>query len=289
MIKRVLVGLDGSRAAERALPDAEAIARASQAGLIVIQAVSPDDPRTLAARRRLADEYLSAVAQRLAGESTTTQIVVADGDPATVFLAQARATGADLIVLARPRAADDDDALGQVLEGVLTLSQTPVLVVPAESADGDQAPRPRASRLAVPLDGSPAAETALPLASELARGLRAEVVLVSVVDVLDPASPSSAAIWELAPQDLPKPDEQVAAGYLDIVIAQLQSEGVQAVRAVRADHPAVGIVDVAVQSEASLIVMATRGHQTDETASISPVVREVLRLTQIPVLLVRVT
>ena len=287
MMRRILVGLDGSPIAERLLPYAEALARASGAKVVLSRAVSRNGGRRSAAeRRREATQYLEPLVARLSDEGILAESLATIGNPARIIVDQAR-RDVDLVVLTagptggrsgrrRPQGID--------VEAVVASSPAPVLVVPPTPTL-----RPLAAgtdlRILVPLDGSPFAEAALPPALALARTFDAVVLLLDVVDLEAPVSAHAAVAWEFLPQSLPLQDERLAAGYLDGVVSALCSLGIRAARAVEADHPAPEIIEAAERVGAALIVMAVR-QEPDGGTVLGDVARGVLIGAQQAVLFV---
>jgi len=194
MFTHVLVPLDGSSQAERALPIAVRIARASGSSVALVRVVrapvefelgmTPPATWAPAARpeeREEAAAYLEAIRLRdiLAGMPTAT--VVYAGPPAQMILAAATSAGADLIVLtSHGRTGMARWLLGSVAAEVARESSVPVLVLRG-SALGDtladalsegaagtgaagaarQAAHARPLSALVPLDGSLLAQDAL--------------------------------------------------------------------------------------------------------------------------------
>ncbi len=132
MFQRILVPLDGSLRAERALPLATQLARASQGMLIllrVVNAVAEDDPatpsqslvmRTLAqTQMEEADRYLTALASShvLAGIPLT--VAALPGRVAPTIQTAIQAYQADLLVLCAQRRSPGQDAFISGLAGQL--------------------------------------------------------------------------------------------------------------------------------------------------------------------------
>ncbi len=186
----VLVPLDGSEVAERALPYAVAVARALGAPVLLVSVRQPAAAALRARRPEQADQveretgagadaYLEQASGRL-GAAVAHETVVRAGEPAEEIVSLARERGARLLVIStHGRSGIRRWLRGSVATRILRDATTPVLVV------GPNVPAPDAPvslrHLAVPLDGSPAAEAALPVAATLARALGARVALVRVV------------------------------------------------------------------------------------------------------------
>src|SRR5215831_14319786 len=183
MMRHILIPLDGSDLAERAIPVAARIAKATEVSEISLVRIvrAPAEFETSATdaavwapaadedEKRKANDYLHEVAQRaeLAGLSVTERIYA--GPPSATLVMAANSLGVDLIVMtSRGRSGITRWLLGSVAEGVSRESQTPTLIVRAEKAEDEIT---LGGAALVPVDGSPLAETAIEPAARLAAAL----------------------------------------------------------------------------------------------------------------------
>jgi nucleotide-binding universal stress UspA family protein len=201
MLRHILIPLDGSDLAERAIPVAARIARATEGGAISLVRVvrAPAEFETSATpttvwapaadedERREVAEYLHEAAQRpeLAGLTVAERIYA--GPPSATLLMAAKSLAVDLIVMtSRGRSGVTRWLLGSVAEGVARESPAPTLIVRAEKDAATEIALGGAAL--VPLDGSPLAETAIEpaarLATALANGGSASLYLLFVVQPL---------------------------------------------------------------------------------------------------------
>jgi nucleotide-binding universal stress UspA family protein len=189
MFQHILVPLDGSLCAERALPVAARIARATGGSLLLAQAVSPPidfsgglaqvpfmSEQFIETETADATDYLNAMAASplLAGITLTTEVVF--GTPAQHLIASAEAHESDLVVLCRHgRSGLSRWALGSVTHTLVHQSTVPVLVLRQREEPSPPSCRDSAHPLSalVPLDGSPLAEAALSPAAHLIAALAA--------------------------------------------------------------------------------------------------------------------
>lgn len=279
MLEQLIVPLDGSPLAERTLNYAVQIARGIGARLVLLRVVA--DP----AEQPAARDYLAPLVQSVAASGVSVHPVVDVGEPSRVIGDQAR-PDRDLVVLT----SDGDSGPGNWSDGTIVAkvlnggNLSVLLIRPAFTRESlvDDGSRPV---LLVPLDGSPAAETAIPIATMLARGLNGDVALLGVVDQ-EPATPTGMVFWGVAPAEPPIEDEEIVRGYLDGVIAQIQLPGLVVVPAVRVGMPAAEIADAARDAEAALIVMTTRGGSGSQPG-LGPVAQELLLHDNRPILFVR--
>jgi nucleotide-binding universal stress UspA family protein len=183
MMRHILIPLDGSELAERAIPVAARIAKATEGSAISLVRIvrAPAEFETSATEtavwapaadedeKREANNYLHEVAQRpaLAGLSVTERIYA--GPPSATLLIAAKSLGVDLIVMtSRGRTGVTRWLLGSVAEGVSRESYAPTLIVRADKAENGIT---LGGAALVPVDGSPLAETAIEPAARLAAAL----------------------------------------------------------------------------------------------------------------------
>jgi nucleotide-binding universal stress UspA family protein len=155
MYKRIVVPLDGSPFAERALEPAFDVARAFGAEIVLLRVVTPEDALgglpTLSPRyvdlggygmqqeEAAASAYLVQAKARWSGQGVPMQTRVVAGAPAEAIVGAARDLDADLIVMStHGRSAVGRILYGSVAEAVLRGAHLPVLLIPAARSD----PRP---------------------------------------------------------------------------------------------------------------------------------------------------
>ena len=208
MFQRILVPLDGSDGAERAIPVAARIARASGGSIVFIRVVPPPaevgtfgtgvhgtiamKPEVEASEKEFADatNYLvtviTAYVDELAGIATETD--VATGAASSTIFSTAGYEYVDLIVMcSHGETGLKRWVFGSVAQQAVRHSPVPVLVL---NEHGVVPPVPDAAhplRILVPLDGSELAESALEPATQLIAALTApaqgELHLLRVVDL----------------------------------------------------------------------------------------------------------
>lgn len=188
-MRNVLVPLDGTDLAAAILPDARRLA--GQNGELVLvrhvadgQADGFDPQRTRQMEVDAAQLYLSTVAQALRAEGmqVRTQPLVSR-DAAVAIDEAAQLFGADVIAVAtHGRSAAERWHSGSIAWRALLRSTVPVLIRHVDPDKPFAYPSETGRRrIMVPLDGSPLAESALPLARELAGEWDALIWLVRVV------------------------------------------------------------------------------------------------------------
>ncbi|MGI8915177.1 MAG: universal stress protein [Chloroflexota bacterium] len=135
--QRVLVPLDGSRLAERAVPDALTLARASGGRVLLVQVIAERQPfikggssELVARELQAAGEYLTAVRERHWHVGVPIEVTVRLGRPAEVIRWIIQETAADLVVMAtHGRAGLHRERMGSVALDVLQ-AEAPLLLRP---------------------------------------------------------------------------------------------------------------------------------------------------------------
>jgi nucleotide-binding universal stress UspA family protein len=294
MYKAILVPLDGSPLAERALPHAEKLAAEAGARLVLMRAarVPPfaagDAAEVQLAVMDEAEEYLATLRAAYAERGIAVETAAPYGDPAQWIVDEVSLRGIDAIVMAtHGRSGLSHLALGSVAESVLAHSPVPVLVIRAGS--DDRAPAADPARVIVPLDGSTFAEAALAAAHDLAETIGAEVVLATtVIPPQAPVTDGFGHVISYVDQEL-EAQRAIAAAYLGGVAQRFAAEhGIPRPRTVvTVGDPATAMADVAAAEGAAYVVMSTHGRTGLRRALLGSVAGEVLRHGSTPLLLVR--
>ncbi len=185
-MKEVLVPLDGTDHAELALSLAQRFAKSLDAGLCLV-AIHPADEELWAAahidlsaelshRRAWLEEYLQGVATKARAEGVKVRWSVHEGEVNQQLRDAAAEPDVVMVAMTTSGAGFQGVPSTSVTDRLVRARSKPVLVVPPQTSSEEWA------GLLVALDGSEAAEQALPLAREIAKGMNAVLHLVHVVD-----------------------------------------------------------------------------------------------------------
>jgi nucleotide-binding universal stress UspA family protein len=313
MFQRIVVPLDGSQRAERALPAAACIARATNGTIVLLQVVglpveylgglapAPIVTNELIEQEQAeAKDYLAAVAHSESLKGLHIQTEVQFGLAGEQILAAVESQAADLIVLcSHGRTGFKRWALGSVAHRVIHNSHVPVLVLrergpslPVVHAD---AARPLCSIVA--LDGSPLAEEVLLPAARLVAALaRPSLGVVHLMHVIKPLTSAAdegvfphheAEAAERAQEYLKGVRERLVSqtGDLNLLVtwsvtlAQDVAETIMTVAKEQAGGPQEYSCDV--------LAMATHGRSGVARWVMGSVTERVLQATTLPMLVVR--
>jgi nucleotide-binding universal stress UspA family protein len=294
MFHKILVPLDGSALAERALQPALALAQQTNATLILLQVpvleatVVPAPAgyglllpeQSIEIVRSQSYNYLQTIARSWAYPGVNLSIKVAEGDEAGGIVDTAANEGIDLIVMStHGRTGLSRWVLGSITERVLHSAPCPVLVI--RSADP-------LTHVLITLDGSELAEVALRPGLELARRLGSKITLLHVLPDMA-YDPDEVNYLERMEQGLRDQLHKVVAdseGYLD-ELAREQPFNLPIRTALCIGTPAESILEYADLHHANLIVMATHGRTGLRRWLYGSVTEKVLRGTNCSMLVVR--
>ncbi|MFN8525399.1 MAG: universal stress protein [Chloroflexota bacterium] len=285
-MSKVLVPLDGSEHANRAI--AHAAGLAGEGGELVLFHVRPayGSPADVLAQ-------IDRTADRLRGEGLNVEVVQYDlwvGDVGSVIAAAAGDRAVDAVVMAsHGRTGLARAAFGSVADETVRRATVPVVVVPR--GVGEAVPAGRPARMMVPLDGSPLSEHAVERAIELAKRLNASVVVVRCVDLPDavpvPAAPYLGTTTLVSEAAEPVAATEHAQGYVDRMAARFRAEGIHADTLVLPHADSSALARVANEERADLIVMATHGRSGLTRLATGSTAAAVVLAATVPVMLIR--
>lgn len=303
MYRAILVPLDGSPVGEQALQVAADLTRRANATLHLahvhthndttyVEGMPVIDEQLHSLGRQHEQAYLDQIRDRLTADTPGLSVRCANPDlqdsVARTLTHYAHEHSCDLLVMTtHGRGGLARLWLGSVADALVRASTTPLLLLPPN--EGAVAPPlPAGGTLLVPLDGSTVAEQALRPATTLAGLLEAKLLLLSVVRptvIHGMPLPTGNAGLEL---ELTERHQVAAQQYLAAVASRLHESGIRAETQVMfGEHPARAILEVAQQSGATLIALATHGRSGMQRVILGSVADKVVRSTSIPVLVTR--
>lgn len=297
MLQHIVVGLDGSPLAESIIEYVSALAKGMNADVMLLHVV-PLPPSLqsgefhrflgplLQQEETQAYEYLQRVVPRLVDAGIKVQSRVAIGEAAAEIIQTAQQEHLDLIALAtHGRSGLQRWIHGSVAEKVLHTTRTPLLLI--RPTEEHAPPLSQLTRVVVPLDGSPLAETVLPLAESLALQCQVPLVLLRVVELisftfLDPmgmAGVNYQALFDRVQED--------ADNYVQELVTRVRERGVSVETATPMGLPADKVVGYMHEHPGSLVVMATHGRTGLANVVLGSVARRVVQHGNTPTLIVR--
>src|SRR4030042_255802 len=209
--KRLLVPLDGSELAERAIPYAKTIAKAKGSELILFTvniAIVEQLDRPMKA-------YLELNAKELQSQGIKASTAIAYGSVADEIVSFADKNNIDLIIVSTHGYSGIKRwVLGSVARKVLYGTGTQVLLIKSKAPKVSYV---ELKKLLLPLDGSPFSETPVAFIKQLIKGTEAEIFLILVCE--PPLVPSYGdhpinPTWEKHRDTLWTEEKQQATEYL---------------------------------------------------------------------------
>lgn len=298
MFKYILVPLDGSRLSEGVIPYARQLALGLQLPITLAHVVRPDRivarsdrPPTLEQLSQWATDEASALlwpmaaSLRAQGVSVDTRVLF--GRAAEALLdCSAEGEGCLVAMATHGRSGVGRWMLGSVTDKVLHHTTDPMLLVrpPEEPAP---AGAESLGSLLVPLDSSALAESILPQAETVARGLELKIILAQVVPSVSDLHLGPDSDYYPYPSDILEQAQEVAEEYLRTVAQGLVSRGLPVETRVLHGQPAGAIIDLAHETPDSVIAMCTHGRSGLTRWLMGSVADKVVRSSSRPVLLMR--
>jgi nucleotide-binding universal stress UspA family protein len=297
-INSILVPLDGSGLAETALQSAMRLAHRFHAAIHVVRvhqpvaawdagaeilAVTPGFEELLVEGE---ETYLMRIANRIRAEGLAATGSVLTGNLVTAIREYAETHRNDMVVMAsHGRGGIRRAMLGSVADSLVRSLTMPVLIVTPRTVSRMTSFWP--SRILVPLDGSTLARAAVDQVKALDPLRQAKILLTSVVQTMPP----ELVPWAVPPQifhDDVEAREGAARQHLAEVASELRQDGFKVYsRNVTGTKVAREILKLAIWKQCDLIVMATHGAGGIDRVMFGSVTEQVLRHSNIPVMVVR--
>lgn len=316
MFQRLLIPLDGSTRAERAIPVAARLAHASGGSVILVRVVSKSSGlwpsvaerttlahRVLAADLAEAERYLAGIATSPELEGVPKESAVRFGPTVSTILAVADSSQADLIAMcSHGYTGIRRRIMGSVAQKLAREGSVPVLVLredgPVPEVAHPEATRPL--RALVPLDGSAHAKAALEPAAYLLAALAGPALgVLHLVRVVQPVTTNLEEGGMLttgakARRYLSTTAEHIREGYVAPAVAKLNLEVTWSVAI--DTYVAETLIRKAEKGQASegdellggcdVIALATHGRDGLQRWMMGSVTEHVLRDTKLPLLIV---
>ncbi len=279
--QKVLVPLDGSELAERAIPYAKAIAK-SEGSEVILFTVSTNSERL----DRPMKVYLDVNTKELESQKIKASAAIAYGNVAEEVIKFAEKHKTDLIIISTHGYSGIKRwMLGSVAEKILYGTCTPVLLIKSRAHKTSEV---KFKKVLAALDGSAFAETSIPYARELTKGTGGEVILLRIGEPPTLPADRSPAIkpsWEEYRDMLMAEIKQQALEYLEKVKANFKTVPVrvQVVMGQAADS----ILQVAQKEKVDLIAMTTHGRTGVSRWVYGSVATRIVGESLQPILLIR--
>jgi len=284
MFTTILVPLDGSPLSRRALPYAVRLAKAAGGRVVLARSTHTAAGRGGTYPMKEVEEELAGTAKEIQAQGVRATSQTYSDDPADSILAATEEHHPDLILMAtHGRGEIGRWFYGSVTDRVIRSTDVPVLVIPAGCHREWHAGPSATLRLLVALDGSEFSKQGVAAAIRLRGEFGIELVLLHVVEPINPLFGNGYSFTELDPEFR----TLAAREMLDGVASYLRAQGYRAEARTATGQVPATIAEVALEMGIDVIVMATHGLGGMARLVMGSAAPVVLNLATVPVLLVR--
>lgn len=242
---------------------------------------SPADPVEWQLRRRAQSETLRKFADRDEDEVLANSVLLA-GVPADELSDWAQDHGATMLAMGRGRS-EKAGSLGSTAHALLERADHSLLLVPS-GPPGKGGYR----RIMVPIDGSARSDSVLPIALRIARTHAADLILAHVVPRVDVLGAHRSSQVEHLCTQIDAHNKRNADHHLEELSKRSIEDNVEISTIIRGPgDPRALLLDLAVEEQADLIVMASHGNTGLEDVACGSVTEYFARHAPVPILIVR--
>jgi nucleotide-binding universal stress UspA family protein len=293
MFKRILLPLDGSALAECAAPHALALAKMTDAEVVVLHVLEERsiedvvDPMEWHMRKSAAQSYVDDVCAKLQTLDAQVECLLMAGAPAERLIEQIDRLHIDLVVLSsRGQSGLVDGSFGAVTHKLLEGVTTSIMLVPCRLKPVERVEFVPAlyNSVLVPLDGSRRAECVLPIAERLTMEQNTRLVLAHIVQ-----RPAILG-WATLPVEDRNLGEQlvdhassIAESYMEQILARHRPQTTGTVA--KADNVAAELNHIAEAHMADILVMSAHGAASNPLRTFGDTVSSVLASCHVPLLI----
>ncbi len=292
MFRKIMVPLDGSDEAEAILPYVSHIASGMDLGVALLSVMDRGATemresyysRLFERAEQEAKGRLHNAAHHLRQDGVRTEEHVISGRADAEITETADRLGCNLIAMStHGRSLLGRGILGSVADRVVHTARIPVLTVTPDKVRSYHGSDTLVTRLVVPLDGSPLAETVLPYVKEMASRLGYTVVLLRVVRPLH-------YFWVGEhPPEINEENalmENEAREYMEATAEILSRDGVDVEWRVLVGHPTTIVLEQIRDIPHSIVALTTHGHSGFRRWIIGSLAETLVRSGGDPVLIV---
>ncbi len=295
LYEKILLPLDGSDLAQQAIPYAEKLAGSlgSQIKLIYVRGPHEDKYSNMHKLylQKIAEAMKSGAEQytdKPGRDKIIVESTILAGDPAQEIVDYADKENIDLIVMStHGRTGITRWALGSVADRVLRATRKPLALIRAKNIRPNTLPKNIINKILVTLDGSAQSEVVIPYVEELASRIKAEVVLLHVLEPSYYVFTVGGFNWDAYSEKQRKSMKAFYTDYLQGIAAKFRKMGITTKYQVIFGIVAEVIIDFSDKVHADFVAMSTHGRSGVNRWVLGSVAERVLRAGNTSLLLVR--
>jgi nucleotide-binding universal stress UspA family protein len=288
LYQKILVPLDGSALAERALPYAKAVAKLKTCEVILFAVSITNEGER---RDRLLKSYLDVSSKSLESQGVKVSTSVAYGEAAEEIIEFSEKNKIDLIIISTHGYSGIKRwMLGSTTQKVLYSTYTPILLIKSKAPEISKA---EFKKILLPIDGSPFSEATIPFVEELTKGTQADIMLLEVCEPPVVPSYGSRPInpnWENYRDTIWEDSQKHITEYLDKIKDALGKKGLKVESRIIKEPDgkvAKSIIKVAQNEKVDLIAIATHGRTGASRWVYGSVANRIVEESAEPILLIR--
>ncbi len=289
MYKKILLPLDGSNAAEIAIPYVEELAAKLAVDIVVVSVCETGDDASHMHKYYL-DHIIDQIGRDIKAFAPARKIEihsdVLEGKPAQQLVRFAEEMNVSLITMASYGSSGrETKLLGSIAMKVLWSTARPVLLIRKPASDALIKDKKLIRKILVPLDGSKTGETIIQCAKPLARALEAELVLFQALEPLR----TVAGFETVTSYSIPQSTESIKAAvkeYLTAVEKPLREKGIKTSLEIVWGSAAERIIEYS-EANTDLVTISSHGLSGVGRWVLGSVTEKVLQVGDKPVLVAR--
>lgn len=296
MYEKILLPLDGSDLAQQAIPYAEKLAGrlGSQVRLVYVRGLHEDKYSNMhMLYLQKITEDIKSGAEQYADKSrrrnnVNVESAILAGDPAQEIVDYANREDIDLVVMStHGRTGITRWALGSVADRVLRATTKPLALIRARNIPPNELPKDVINKILLTLDGSAQSEVVIPYVEELASRIKAEVVLLHVLEPNYYVYTVGGFSWDVYSEKQRKSMKAFYTDYLKNIAERFQKKEIPAKCQVIFGIVAEVIIDFPDKIHADFVAMSTHGRSGIGRWVLGSVAERVLRAGNTSLFLVR--
>ncbi|MFC2008085.1 universal stress protein [Chloroflexota bacterium] len=296
MFERILLPLDGSQLAESAIPYGEELAGRLGSEVILLHAFASQQQPFYYMHKLYLENMASTIRHNVKkkfprSKECQVRAEVVFGEPADVICDYVDKNDIGMVVLATHGASGLKVwVMGSVVDKIVRAANVPTLLIRAKEDRSAERKKRLISRILLPLDGSDASRISVPYALELAKKLKASIVLYRMVQraysYLAMEGIAAGGALDLARMEAAA--ERSVRAYLVNIEKELRQNGVPVTHSVTYGIDAAQeILAHETKAGVDLVAMTTRGRSPIARWVFGSVAEKIIREGDLPLLLIR--
>jgi nucleotide-binding universal stress UspA family protein len=300
MVERIMLPLDGSELAERAIHYVRDLAAQLEAEVYLLHACPPEHKQYLRMHQMYLDDLAEEIKRRIkldwqpAGDPAVSTDVILD-EPVNAIFEYIKQKSISIVALTDHASSGMRAwAMGSVADKVVRGAGIPVLLIHITEEYTASIQKGSIRKIMLPLDGSDSSAMAIPYAVKLAKKLKAGIELFSMAQTIYAQTiymenVGGSVIGFGSNFDvIDAENKKFVDKYLQGVAGEIQKEGINVTQnSLVARDAGVEILELEKKTQPDLVIMATRGRSNIARWALGSVAERVLHDGNTPILMVK--